>query len=545
MALSYNEKAAQLMEHLCNHDSHGYSQPNRKGTGKIETVTLSDGSSYPISLGDRDCSSAVIDAWETVCPGSTGKATYTGNMRSEFVKTGMFVWHPNGDGYKPKRGDLYLNESRHTAMYLGNGKLGEFSISETNGITGQTGDQNGWESHIRDVYNYSAGWDGILAYVGKDATVDDDEKVDSMAKVFVICGHGEGDSGAVGGGYTEADLVRRLANRMKALGGDAVQVGDTSKNWYADKLISKGWCPAGVPVIELHMDSASASARGGHVIIKSGFAADSIDNALASFISSFFPGRANKIVGRSDLANVNRAASMGVNYRLVENGFISNDGDRTKFINQMDDLARGILNCFGISTSTPTPKPEPTPEPKPPLPDALKGYTDLDSEAWYVDAIEFVVKNHWMSGYSSTTFGPNDALTRAQAVCVIANVAGMEPDEPFEDVKASPYYYKAVEWAEENGIVNGNDGKFYPENPCSRQDFACMLHNYLDNPVPKGQPTGYTDWNDVADYAKNAVAWCVEQGVIGGFNGKLNPTGNCTRAECASMLYNADKAGLI
>ncbi len=542
MSLSYRERAAQIMEHLCTHSSHGYSQPNRMGTGVMETVTLSDGSTYQISLGDRDCSSAVIDAWDTACPGSTGKATYTGNMRSEFTKHG-FTWHRWGDGYQAQRGDVYLNESRHTAMCIGNGKLGEFSRSENHSITGKIGDQDGWESHITNFYNYSAGWDGVLAYNENSQ----DDKEQNMAKVFVICGHGEGDSGAVGGGYTEANLVRELANRMKKLGGDAVQVGDTSKNWYADNLISKGWCPAGVPVIELHMDSASASARGGHVIIKSGFAADSIDNALANFISSFFPGRSQSIVGRSDLANVNRAAKMGVNYRLVENGFISNSNDRNKFINQMDDLARGILNCFGISTSTPTPEPEPepTPEPKPPLPDALKSYTDLDSEAWYVNAIEFVVKNHWMSGYSSTTFGPNDALTRAQAVCVIANVAGMEPDEPFEDVKASPYYYKAVEWAEENGIVNGNDGKFHPEDPCSRQDFACMLHNYFDNPAPKGQPTDYTDWNDVADYAKNAVAWCVEQGIISGSNGKLNPTGNCTRAECASMLYNADKAGLI
>mgnify|MGYP001310875311 FL=1 len=102
MALTYKEKAAQLMEHLCTHSSHGYSQPNRMGTSVMETVTLSDGSTYQISLGDRDCSSAVIDAWDTACPGSTGKATYTGNMRSEFTKHG-FTWHPWKDGYQAHR----------------------------------------------------------------------------------------------------------------------------------------------------------------------------------------------------------------------------------------------------------------------------------------------------------------------------------------------------------------------------------------------------------------------------------------------------------
>lgn len=173
-----------------------------------------------------------------------------------------------------------------------------------------------------------------------------------MAKLFVICGHGAGDSGAVGGGYTEANLVRRLAERIKALGGSSVQVGDTSVNWYLSDYISKGKCPSGVPVVELHMDSASASAKGGHVIIKEGLAADSYDKALASFITGMFPGRSVTIDGRSDLANPKRAAKMGVNYRLLECCFISNDGDRTKFINQMDDVARGILSAFGITAGS-------------------------------------------------------------------------------------------------------------------------------------------------------------------------------------------------
>lgn len=173
-----------------------------------------------------------------------------------------------------------------------------------------------------------------------------------MAKLFIICGHGAGDPGACSGGYSEADLVRKLASRIKTLGGSDVQVGDTSVNWYASNYIGKGKCPKGVPVLELHMDSASASAKGGHVIIKAGFNADSYDNALAKFIGGMFPGRSKTIVGRSDLANPNRAANMGVNYRLLECCFISNDGDRTKFINNMDELARGILSAFGIKAGS-------------------------------------------------------------------------------------------------------------------------------------------------------------------------------------------------
>ena len=171
-----------------------------------------------------------------------------------------------------------------------------------------------------------------------------------MAKVFVICGHGAGDPGACAGGLREAELVRELASRMRALGGADVEVGDTSVNWYASDCISKGRCPSGVPAIELHMDSAAASAKGGHVEIKKGFEPDVIDRSLGEFITSMFPGRADAggIRRRSDLANLNRAGRMGVNYRLLECCFISNAADRQKFVDRMDDLARGILGAFGV-----------------------------------------------------------------------------------------------------------------------------------------------------------------------------------------------------
>lgn len=174
-----------------------------------------------------------------------------------------------------------------------------------------------------------------------------------MAELFVICGHGAGDPGACAGGYQEAVLVRRLAERMQAIGGQDVQVGDTSRNWYEDNGVGRGDCPKGLPVIELHMDSAVASARGGHVEIKEGFEADDIDRALGKFITSMFPGRADAggIRHRFDLANLNRAGEVGVNYRLLECCFISNAADRNKFIDRMDDLAHGILEAFGVDAS--------------------------------------------------------------------------------------------------------------------------------------------------------------------------------------------------
>lgn len=180
--LSYPERAAQVMMHLVTCPSHGYSQYSRQGDGGREVVRLSDGSTVTIATGDRDCSSSVIDAWERSLPGSTGGATYTGNMRRGFTESGCFTWHPWGDGYQPKRGDVYLNETHHTEMYLGGGKLAGFRGSERGTIDGAEGDQTGRESRISDVYIYSRGWDGILAYTGPEVK---GEEEDDMTEILI------------------------------------------------------------------------------------------------------------------------------------------------------------------------------------------------------------------------------------------------------------------------------------------------------------------------------------------------------------------------
>lgn len=189
-----------------------------------------------------------------------------------------------------------------------------------------------------------------------------------MAKLFVICGHGAGDSGACGNGYQEQERVRALGRRIKELGGDNVLLGDTSRNYYADNGISSLSISKDYQIIELHMDSSDSSQpHGAHVIIWHEFNADTYDNKLADFLSGLFPGRADKLVKRGNLANPARAASRGYGYRLVECGFISNAADVSIFNSNIDAIARGILSCFGIGAGnnedTPTPAPAPTPTP--------------------------------------------------------------------------------------------------------------------------------------------------------------------------------------
>lgn len=169
--------------------------------------------------------------------------------------------------------------------------------------------------------------------------------------LYVICGHGAGDPGACGCGYSEAERVRALGARIAELGGSSVTLLDTSRNWYADRGILGLSIPSGGELVELHMDSAGPGARGAHVIIASGAGGpDQYDRALADRLCAIFPGRANRVVERSDLANPNRARRSGIGYRLAENGFITDVHDVETFNSRIDDVARAYLEAFGITS---------------------------------------------------------------------------------------------------------------------------------------------------------------------------------------------------
>lgn len=163
---SQKEAAALCMEHLVDHDWHGYTQGwGRWGDGEgscpVETPI---GTCY-VEQGDRDCSSAVISSYEAAGI-DCGGATYTGNMKSCMLSTGNFRAHRMSDGYNcddgyiAQRGDCYLNEVNHTAMCISAypDMLAEFSISENGTIYGEVGDQTGWESHRGNYYGFPWDW---------------------------------------------------------------------------------------------------------------------------------------------------------------------------------------------------------------------------------------------------------------------------------------------------------------------------------------------------------------------------------------------------
>ena len=117
----------------------------------------------------------------------------------------------------------------------------------------------------------------------------------------------------------------------------------------------------------------------------------------------------------------------------------------------------------------------------------------------------------------------------------------------FPDVPANEWYGEAVAWAQQKGIVTGfEDGTFRPMEEISRQDMALMLQRYEKNvegtdTTPTGDLSRWPDAGQVGSWAVDALRWCVGAGIINGKDGGLQPAGNATRAEFATILMRYAK----
>ena len=101
------------------------------------------------------------------------------------------------------------------------------------------------------------------------------------------------------------------------------------------------------------------------------------------------------------------------------------------------------------------------------------------------------------------------------------------------------WYADGVAWATENGIANGyGNGQFGPDDSITREQFVVMLWKYAGSPQAGSQTLGFTDADQVSGYAKEALCWAVECGILSGYDGQLAPGGTATRAQAAQMLKN-------
>ena len=161
---------------------------------------------------------------------------------------------------------------------------------------------------------------------------------------------------------------------------------------------------------------------------------------------------------------------------------------------------------------------------------------------WYQRAVDYVMQEGLMSGYGDGSFGANDRLSRAQLAQILYNKEGrpvVTATGKFSDIREDAWYSKAVSWATEQKIVSGySNGKFGHGDPITRQDLAVMLWRYAGSLDSSGSVTNFSDADKISGYAVNALCWAVENKIMSGSGGKLNPRGYATRAEVAQMLMN-------
>lgn len=204
------------------------------------------------------------------------------------------------------------------------------------------------------------------------------------------------------------------------------------------------------------------------------------------------------------------------------------------------------------SSSSPS-KPNPEPEPEP-QDSKITEFKDTDPTEWYSEAVEFVLDKGLMKGISADQFDPGGRMTRAMVVTVLYRAAG-ESDKPysldFSDVELDSWYTSAVAWARENGIVFGaGDGTFMPNSYITRQDMVTILYRYavknFDITEDSEDLASFSDADDVAPYAEEAVSWAAAAGVINGIpeNGVLaiRPHLAATRAQFAMIILNLYEA---
>ena len=185
-------------------------------------------------------------------------------------------------------------------------------------------------------------------------------------------------------------------------------------------------------------------------------------------------------------------------------------------------------------------------------------FADVKSDAWYAVPVDQAWYQLYINGISGTDlYAPEADITRADAVCILFNMAGGDSahgdnefqfsedtgyNTGFNDVDGHAYFAKPLAWAHASGVANGSDGNFRPYDKITREEFASLLANFAKN---KGDFTaaddsvldGMSDAGTVSDWAADNVAWAVENGVMGN-GGFVAGQDNITRAEVAAMAVN-------
>lgn len=190
-------------------------------------------------------------------------------------------------------------------------------------------------------------------------------------------------------------------------------------------------------------------------------------------------------------------------------------------------------------------------------PDAVKNpFADVNAGDWFYRDVLFSYEKGLMSGMNAAAFAPYANTTRAQIAVIFYRMEGspaVEGENSFADVvrgSGTAWFYDAVTWAQQNGIMGGYDNSsFAPNDPITREQLAAIFYRYAQY---KGYDTTqggmaireFGDYESISDYAMSAMAWAVNTGLVKGDSNLLYPNGTATRAEIAAMLHRFVENGM-
>lgn len=190
-------------------------------------------------------------------------------------------------------------------------------------------------------------------------------------------------------------------------------------------------------------------------------------------------------------------------------------------------------------------------------PDAVKNpFADVNAGDWFYRDVLFSYEKGLMSGMDAAAFAPYANTTRAQIAVIFYRMEGspaVEGENSFTDVvrgSGTAWFYDAVTWAQQNGIMGGyGNSSFAPNDPITREQLAAIFYRYAQY---KGYDTTqggmaireFGDYESISDYAMSAMAWAVNTGLVKGDSNLLYPNGTATRAELAAMLHRFVENGM-
>ncbi len=190
-------------------------------------------------------------------------------------------------------------------------------------------------------------------------------------------------------------------------------------------------------------------------------------------------------------------------------------------------------------------------------PDAVKNpFADVNAGDWFYRDVLFSYEKGLMSGMDAAAFAPYANTTRAQIAVIFYRMEGspaVEGENSFTDVvrgSGTAWFYDAVTWAQQNGIMGGySNSSFAPNDPITREQLAAIFYRYAQY---KGYDTTqggmaireFDDYESISDYAMGAMAWAVNTGLVKGDSNLLYPKGTATRAEIAALFHRFAENGM-